>query len=71
MFLSQLVVLLGSVAVTVLAWFLAPSAMGRSLRVWELALIAAVVLGLLQWQRHRRLRRYRQEIESIRDSALW
>jgi Flp pilus assembly protein TadB len=71
MFFSRLVVLLGSVAVTVLAWFLAPSALGRSLRVWELALIAAVVLGLLEWQRQRRLRRYRQELESIRDSALW
>ena len=71
MLLSQLVVLLGSLAVTVLAWFLATSAVGRSLRIWELALIAAVVLGLLQWQRLRRLRRYRQELESIRDSALW
>lgn len=71
MFSSQLLVVLGSVAVTVLAWIAGPPAIGRSLRVWELAVIAALALGLLQWQRLRRLRRDRQALESIRDSALW
>lgn len=71
MFTSQILVVLGSLAVTLLAWLAGPSAIGRSLKAWELALVAAVALGLLQWRRERRLRRQRQELESIRDSALW
>ena len=71
MFSSQFLVVLGSAAVTLLAWLVGPPAIGRSLKSWELVLVAAVALGLLQWQRQRRLRRHRQEIESIRDSALW
>jgi Flp pilus assembly protein TadB len=71
MFSSQILVVLGALVVTLLAWLVGPPAIGRSLKIWELAVIAAVALGLLQWQRQRRLRRDRQALESIRDSALW
>lgn len=60
-----------SLLVAGVAWLVAPAAVGRSLKVWELIAIGAAALGLLEWRRQRRLRLQRQALESIRDSALW
>ncbi len=54
-----------------LLWLAAPVAIGRLLRPWEALLVAAAILALLEWWRGRRLRRQREQIESLRDSALW
>lgn len=50
---------------------MAPIAIGRALRAWELIVLAAVILALLEWWRGRQLRREREQIEGMRDSALW
>jgi len=60
-----------SLLAAAVAWVVAPAAMGRSLKGWEVIAIGAAALGLLQWRRQRRLRLQRQALESIRDSALW
>jgi hypothetical protein len=54
-----------------LLWLSAPAAIGRMLRPSEALLAAAGILALLEWWRGRRLRRQREQIESMRDSALW
>ena len=66
---------IGTFAVAVLLgallWLAAPTAIGRALRPWEAFVSAAVLLALLEWLRGRRLRREREQTESLRDSALW
>jgi uncharacterized membrane protein YdbT with pleckstrin-like domain len=54
-----------------LLWVAAPIGIGRALRLWEMFVLAAIVLVLLEWWRGRRLRREREQVESMRDSALW
>ena len=54
-----------------LLWLAAPAAIGRALKPWEARVSAAVLLALLEWLRVRRLRREREQTESMRDSALW
>lgn len=54
-----------------LLWLAAPSAIGRALRFWEAITVAAAVLALLEGWRGRRLRRAREQTESVRHSALW
>ncbi|NPC58388.1 hypothetical protein [Caenimonas soli] len=54
-----------------LLWLAAPVAIGRALRPWEALAGAAAILALLEWWRGRRLRREREQIDSLRDSALW
>ena len=54
-----------------LLWLAAPAAIGRALKPWEALVSAAVLLALLEWLRVRRLRREREQTESMRDSALW
>ncbi|MGZ5847947.1 MAG: hypothetical protein ACXWJJ_10775 [Ramlibacter sp.] len=71
MFLSRTMVFAVSLLVAAIAWVVAPTAVGRSLKAWEVIAIGAAILGLLQWRRQRRLRLQRQALESIRDSALW
>ncbi|MGZ5178917.1 MAG: hypothetical protein ACXWC2_00455 [Ramlibacter sp.] len=71
MFLSRTMVFAVSLLVAAIAWVVAPAAVGRSLKAWEVIAIGAAILGLLQWRRQRRLRLQRQALESIRDSALW
>lgn len=48
-----------------------PVVMGRPLRLWEGFVVSAAILAVLEWWRGRRLRREREQIESLRDSALW
>ncbi|TWO68440.1 hypothetical protein FN976_22675 [Caenimonas sedimenti] len=52
-------------------WALAPFLLGRDFRTSELLLVAALAVPLLEWARRRWLRREREAIESLRDSALW
>jgi len=54
-----------------LLWFAAPIGIGRALRPWEALVVAVVILALLEWRRERRLRREREQVESMRNSALW
>jgi hypothetical protein len=54
-----------------LIWLGAPVAIGRPLSPWETLVLAAVIWGFLEWLRGRRLRREREQTESMRDSALW
>jgi uncharacterized membrane protein len=62
---------IAALIVAVLLWLAAPAAIGRALKPWEAVVSAAVVLALLEWLRVRRLRREREQTESMRDSALW
>ncbi|CAA9385857.1 MAG: hypothetical protein AVDCRST_MAG51-95 [uncultured Ramlibacter sp.] len=57
--------------VAALLWFAAPIAVGRSLKPWELLVVALISLAVLEWWRGRRLRQEREAVESMRDSALW
>jgi membrane protein implicated in regulation of membrane protease activity len=54
-----------------LLWAAAPIAMDRALKPWEAFVVAVVILALLEWWRGRRLRRKREQVESMRNSALW
>lgn len=71
MILSRTVVLAGALVVAAIGWFVAPAAVGRSLKAWEVLALVAASAGLLQWQRSRVIRRMRREEDSMRDSALW
>ena len=66
---------LAPVAVSVMLgfalWALAPLLAGREFQPREVLVIAALAGPLLEWARRRWLRRERQAIESLRDSALW
>jgi uncharacterized protein YjiS (DUF1127 family) len=54
-----------------LFWVIAPMAIGRSLATWEIALVTVFVVAM-QWAwRWRQQRQKRQELEGLRDSALW
>ncbi|MEO8020275.1 hypothetical protein [Polaromonas sp.] len=61
-----LAVLLGA-----LLWVVAPVFIGRLLSLWETFVVTAAIVVLLEWWRRRRLGREREQIESLRDSALW
>jgi hypothetical protein len=52
-------------------WVALPDAIGRPLGFWAAFVVAAAALALLEWWRGRRLRREREQTESLRDSALW
>ena len=52
-------------------WVAVPAVIGRSLRLWEVFVLAAAALALLELWRWLRLRREREQTESLRDSALW
>ena len=55
-----------------LLWVAAPIAIDRvALRPWEAFVVAVVILALLEWWRGRRIRREREQVESMRNSALW
>jgi Flp pilus assembly protein TadB len=54
-----------------LLWVAVPVVIGRPLRFWEAGFATAAILALFEWWRRRRLRRDREQIESVRDSALW
>ena len=54
-----------------LLWVAAPIAIDRALSPWEAFVVAVVILALLEWWRGRRLRREREQVESMRNSALW
>ncbi len=54
-----------------LFWVVAPMAIGRSLAVWELILSVVILVAMLWTWRWRRQRQKRQELEGLRDSALW
>jgi membrane protein implicated in regulation of membrane protease activity len=63
--------LVAAVLLGVLLWVAVPAAIGRPLRLWEALVLAAGALALLVLWRGRRLRREREQTESLRDSALW
>ena len=52
-------------------WTLAPLVVGREARAPELLMAGAGIAVALEWLRRRLLRRERQYLESLRDSALW
>lgn len=52
-------------------WLAVSALAGRPLNIWEACAVSAAVLAVFEWWRGRRLRRQRQRIESLRDSALW
>ena len=54
-----------------LFWVIAPMVIGRSLGPWEISLVAVVVVAMVWAWRWRQQRQKRQELESLRDSALW
>lgn len=60
-----------SLLLVALLCVIAPSAIGRALRPWEVIVAAPVILALLEWWRGCRVRREREQVESMRDSALW
>lgn len=68
---SRILVPLAFLLLTALAWLAAPATLGRKLTPWEVLVVLAVLLGVGAWRRRQRLRRERQEMESMRDSALW
>jgi len=71
LFLASFAPLALLIVVVGLFWVLAPKAIGRSLATWEVALVAVFVVAM-QWAwRWRQQRLKRQELESLRDSALW
>jgi hypothetical protein len=60
-----------SVAITAVAWLAAPSLIARELAHWELGVLAALAWGAAHSWRKRLLRKRRECIEQLRDSALW
>lgn len=60
-----------AVVLGVVLWLAIPAVAGRPLNVWEACLVSAAVLVIFEWWRGRRLRRQREHVESLRDSALW
>ena len=69
--LTPITILLLAVSLGALLWAVAPAVMGRSLLLWEALLLTAAIMVLLEWWRRRRLWREREQLESLRDSALW
>lgn len=69
--LTPLATVVSSAVLALVLWGLAPVLVGREFHLRELLLLAALLVPLLEWRRRRALRRERQEIESLRDSALW
>jgi hypothetical protein len=66
-----LYVLLAALLGSGLLWFTAPLLFSRDLELWELGVSAALASGLL-WLWHRRQsRRQREQVQKLRDSALW
>lgn len=63
--------LVAAVLLGVLLWVAVPAAIGRPLRLWEALVLSAAALALLELWRRLRLRREREQTESLRDSALW
>ncbi len=60
-----------TVLLAALLWLAVPVVIDRPLRLWEAFIVSAAILTVLEWWRGRRLRRKREQIESLRDSALW
>lgn len=52
-------------------WVVAPVLIGRPLSLWEAFVGTLAIVLLLEWWRRRRLWREREQLESLRDSALW
>ncbi|WP_143762921.1 hypothetical protein [Ramlibacter tataouinensis] len=71
MLLSRARFLIAVLVLPALLWLAAFVTLGRHLKVWEGAAIVVACPVLLAWLRGRQLRRERQELESMRDSALW
>ena len=69
--LTPIATLVVAVLLGALLWLAAPVTIGRALKPWETLVSAIVLLALLEWLRVRRLRREREQTESLRDSALW
>lgn len=69
--MPQLLGPLGSLLIAALLWFAAPFVIERKLEPWELAGSATLAYVLIELWRRRRARQQRQQIEQLRDSALW
>jgi Flp pilus assembly protein TadB len=69
--LTPITTLVVAILLGALLWLAAPVALGRALRPWEACVATAVILLLLEWWRGRRRRQEHEQIESMRDSALW
>ena len=69
--LTPITSLVFALLLAALLWVAAPIAIDRALRPWEAVVVAVVILALLEWWRGRRLRREREQVESMRNSALW
>ncbi|TFY99901.1 hypothetical protein [Ramlibacter rhizophilus] len=67
----KFLVVLVPLSVAALLWLAAPAWLSRELQGWELLLATAVAWLLAAAWRRRMLRRQREQIESLRDSALW
>jgi membrane protein implicated in regulation of membrane protease activity len=69
--LTLIVNLVAAILLGALLWVAAPAVAGRPLRLWEVFMVAAAALALLELWRGHRQRREREQNESLRDSALW
>lgn len=69
--LTLIATLVLAIVLGAVLWLVAPAITGRSLKIWETCVVSAAVLAIFEWWRGRQLRRHREQIESLRDSALW
>lgn len=63
--------LVTAIVLDALLWLAAPVVVARPLERWEVLVVAAAIFALLELWRGLRLRREREQTESLRDSALW
>lgn len=69
--LTLIATLVAAILLGAVIWLAAPVITGRTLNLWEACAVSAVILATFAWWRRRRLRRQREQIETLRDSALW
>lgn len=69
--LTRLLTVLAAALACGLLYFVFPWALGRDMNAWEVVAAAAVLVVGFEWLRARLQHRAQQELDSLRDSALW